>query len=69
MLSYATYFTVNIIFINFDKHSFDTCKLYHHTCLGPKEIKKSISGLRPKKVVHHWSRPYANKLHLALVNL
>jgi len=24
--------------------------------VGPEEIKKSISGPRPKKVMHHWSR-------------
>jgi len=47
------HFTLNIIFINFDKHSFDTCKLYRHTCLAPEAIKKSISGPRQKKVVHH----------------
>jgi len=57
MLRYATcvYFTVNIIFINFDKHSLDAAyKLYRHTCLAPEEIKKLISGPRPEKVVHHW---------------
>jgi len=53
MLSYAMFFTVSIIFINFDKHSFK-CNTCRHTCLAPEEIKKLISGPRPKKVVHHW---------------
>src|SRR6218665_3629634 len=34
-------------------HAFIKKKLYHHTCLAPVGTKKSISGLRPKKVVHH----------------
>jgi len=55
MLRYAMYVTVNIIFIHFDMHSFDI-SYYRHTCLAPEEIKKSISGPQPKKVVHHWSR-------------
>jgi len=31
-------------------------ELYRHTCLAPEGIKKSISGPRPKKVVHHWCK-------------
>src|SRR6218665_800958 len=55
MLRYAMYFTVNIIFIyiHFDIHSFDV-NYYRHTYLAPERIKKSISGPRPKKIVHHW---------------
>jgi len=63
MLSYAAFFTVTISFINFDKHLFDscTCMLYRLTWLAPEKIKKSISGPRTKKVVHHWfmSKPAA----------
>jgi len=37
-------------------HSLDiSYNFYRHTCLAPEAIKKSISGPRPKKVVHHWS--------------
>src|SRR6218665_2128961 len=46
-------FTVHIIFIHFDKHSPDQgCD----TCLAPEGFKRSISGPRPKKVVHHLSK-------------
>ena len=53
------YFNVNIIFINFDKHSFDIGPIYNvyaissHTYLTPEGTRKSNSGPRPKKVVHH----------------
>jgi len=56
MLCYAMYFTVNIIFINFDKHSFDISYISSYLFGPPEEIRKSISGPRPKKVVHHWSK-------------
>src|SRR6218665_1209228 len=49
----AMCFTVHIIFIHFDKHSSD---LGLDTCLAPEGFNRSISGPRPKKVVHHWSR-------------
>src|SRR6218665_1092743 len=35
-------------------HAFTCHKLYRRTCLAPEGIGKSISGPRPKKVVHHW---------------
>jgi len=51
MLRYATHFTVNIIFINFDISYIVTL-----SCVAPEEIKKSIrpSGPWLKNVVHHW---------------
>ena len=52
MLYYATYVTVNVIFIHFDIHSFDITHI-RHFCLAPEGIEKSISGPRAKKVVHH----------------
>jgi len=55
MLCYATNVTVNINFINCSMHSLDISYnfFYRHTCLAPEAIKKSISGPRSKKVVHH----------------
>ena len=49
MLCYAMCVTVNIIFIYFDIWH----EIHRHTCLAPEGTKKSISGPRPKKVVHH----------------
>src|SRR6218665_1485809 len=48
-------FTVHIIFINFDRHSLD---LGRGICLAPEGFKRSISGPRPKKVVHHCATGY-----------
>ena len=50
-LCYAICFTVNIIIINFGKHSFDL--IYVVSLFGPEGLTKSISGPWPKKVVHH----------------
>src|SRR6218665_1961510 len=47
------YVILNIIFIHFDMHSLDVSYNYGHTCLAPEGIRTSISGPRPKKVVHH----------------
>src|SRR6218665_3647959 len=52
MLRYAMCVTVNIIFIYFDIWH----EIHRHTCLAPEGIKKSISGPRPEKVVHHCSK-------------
>src|SRR6218665_728890 len=49
-LCYAMCFKVNIIFINVDDHSPD---LGRDTCLASEGFQRSISGPRPKKVVHH----------------
>jgi len=49
-LCYAMCFTVHMIFIHFDKHSSD---LGLDTCLATEGFKRSISGPRPKMVVHH----------------
>jgi len=43
-----------IIFLHFDIHSFAISYNYRHTFLAPERINKSISGPRPKKVVHPW---------------
>jgi len=48
-------FSVHIILIHFDKHSLD---LGRDTWLAPVGFKRSISGPRPKKVVHHWPYMY-----------
>src|SRR6218665_1280389 len=56
MLSNAMYFTVNIVFINFDKHSFNI----HIVTLvwPPKGLRnRLVHGPRPKKVVHHCHSP------------
>ena len=57
-------FTVHIIFLNFDKHS---SELGCDTCLAPKGFKRSISGPRPKKVVHHWDRCFDGSVHLVVL--
>jgi len=43
-------------------HAFICHKLYRRTFLAPEGIGKSISGPRPKKVVHHWSRAFCGIL-------
>jgi len=49
MLCYAMCVTVNIIFIHFNIWH----EIHRQTCLAPEGTRKSISGPRPKKVVHH----------------
>ena len=46
----AIYFTVQDVFINFDRHSPD---LGRDTYLAPEGLKWSISSPWSKKVVHH----------------
>src|SRR6218665_216105 len=64
MLRYAMCVIVNIIFIHFDIWR----EIYRHTCLAPEGIKKSISGPRPKKVVHN-SRPTDVSLLLLIFSI
>src|SRR6218665_3406186 len=52
MLCYAMCVTVNIIFIHFNIWH----EIHRQTCLAPEGTRKSISGPRPKKVVHHCFR-------------